>query len=281
MKFPDFRYRRPVTLAEALTALDEEGEAGQMLAGGQTLMPLLALRMAAPDCLIDLNWIAELGGVMVVEDRLRIGAMTRYVELEASDLIALHAPLIARALPFVAHVAIRNRGTIGGSTVLADPAAEIPACLLAMAAELELVSQRGTRRVPADDFFVGLYDTARTEDEILTAILLPLGSRVRIGFYEIARRHGDYALAGAAAFEGVNGLRVAIFGCDDRPVLAKSAACAVMAGEDVRVAAELLSNDVKSTDNLQGDAATRLTQAKVAFRRAIENLREANDGADC
>ena len=278
MKFPDFQYERPDSLQSALALLAEQGDGAQILAGGQTLMPLLALRMAAPDCLIDLNHVPELRGIVIEGGHLRIGAMTRYVELETSNLIAQHAPLIARALPHVAHVAIRNRGTIGGSAALADPAAEMPACLLAMAAGLELVSQSGTRRVPAGDFFRGLYDTARAEDEILSAILLPLEGDARVGFYEIARRHGDYALAGAAAYQGAEGLRVAMFGCDDRPVLAKSSAKAVMDGEDLAAAAELLGEDVAPTDNLQGDAETRLVQAKVAFRRAIADLREVRDG---
>lgn len=243
-------------------------------------MPVLAMRLAEPEVLIDLGRIENLRDIALEDGALRLGAMTRYVDLERSTLVAEHAPLIARALPYVAHVAIRNRGTIGGSVALADPAAEMPACMLALGAEIELTSTVGCRRVAAEDYFLGLYETAREDTEILTAICIPLAPERRVGFYEVARRHGDYALAGAAAVGDVEdgriqGLRVAMFGCDDLPVLAKTAAKAAETGV---LDGAGLEADVSPTSNINGEAHIRLAQARVAFRRAVTDLLGASHG---
>jgi aerobic carbon-monoxide dehydrogenase medium subunit len=251
-----------------------------LLAGGQTLMPVLAMRLAEPEVLIDLGRIENLRGIALEDDALRLGAMTRYVDLERSALVAEHAPLITRALPYVAHVAIRNRGTIGGSVALADPAAEMPACMLALGAEIELTSTEGNRWIAAEDYFLGLYETAREDTEILTAIRIPLAPERRVGFYEVARRHGDYALAGAAAVGDVEdgriqGLRVAMFGCDDLPVLAKTAAKAAETGV---LDGAWLEADVSPTSNINGEAHIRLAQARVAFRRAVTDLLGVSNG---
>ena len=155
MKAPDFEYHRPETLEAALALL--ASQEASPLAGGQSLMPMMNFRIAAPEVLVDLNAIKDLAGVELSGAWLRIGAMTRYQTLEVSDDIKTHAPLIARALPHIAHPAIRNRGTIGGSCALADPAAEMPALLLALGAVIELQSQGGSRRIAADDFFLGLW----------------------------------------------------------------------------------------------------------------------------
>ena len=148
--------------------------------------------------------------------------MTRYADLERDPKVSRHLPLVARVLPHIAHAAIRNRGTIGGSCALADPAAEMPAVLLALGGEVSLASARGTRRVAADDFFHGLYETARGEDELITAVHLPVSEDKRIGFHEITRRHGDYAMAGCvvAASRGLGEVRVALFGVSDRALRA-------------------------------------------------------------
>ncbi len=288
MKAPSFRYVRPTSLEEALDVLAQADGQAQILAGGQSLMPMLAMRIAAPEILVDINRIPELAGITLENDLVRIGALTRYVELEKSSVVAEHLPLIARALPHVAHVAIRNRGTIGGSLSLADPAAEMPACALALGAEIELVSKSGVRSVGAEDYFLGLYETARQPDEILAAVRFPAArSGSACGFYELSRRHGDFALAGAACTARVEGgalkdLRVAMFGCDDRPVLAKKAAAEVerrgTSPEALAAAAEVLAEDVAPTDNVNGDAETRLHYAKVVFRRAVAMLLESTRG---
>ena len=285
MKFPAFHYLRPTSVTKAVDQLAEHGDDARILAGGQTLMPVLAMRLAEPEVLIDLGRIESLRGIALEDGALRLGAMTRYVDLERSPLVAEHAPLIHCALPYVAHVAIRNRGTIGGSVALADPAAEMPACLLVLGAEFELTSSEGNRRVAAEDFFLGLYETACKETEILTAIHVPTSQKLalpgrRVGFYEIARRHGDYALAGAAATgrveDGrVRDLRVAMFGCDDRPILAIAAA---RLADEGAIDGEGLAEDISPTSNINGDAGMRLTHARVAFRRAVADLLAGQNG---
>lgn len=223
MKAPEFDYACPKTLCEALLLLDESGRDAVPLAGGQSLMPVLNFRLAAPDLLVDLNAVDELTGIVDAGDTIVIGAMTRYAELERSELVANHLPLIIKALPFIAHPAIRNRGTIGGSVALADPAAEMPALLLALDAEIIVASKNGERPIAADDFFLGLYETARQPDEIVKAVSIPkvMGAR-RFAFDELTRRHGDYAMVGlaAAAVEVApfQGLRLAFFGITDRAI---------------------------------------------------------------
>ena len=223
MKAPDFDYACPKTLREALALLDERGRDALPLAGGQSLMPVLNFRLAAPDLLVDLNAIDDLTGIVDQGEQIVIGAMTRYADLEPSEPVAQHLPLLRQALPFIAHPAIRNRGTIGGSVALADPAAELPALLLALDATIILASQQGERQVAADDFFLGLYETARRPGEIVKAVSIPkvLGAR-RFAFDELTRRHGDYAMVGlaatAAATAPFQDLRLAFFGIADRAV---------------------------------------------------------------
>ncbi len=221
MKAPDFDYACPKTLREALALLDENGRDVMPLAGGQSLMPVLNFRLAAPDLLVDLNAISELTGITDQNDQIVIGAMTRYADLETSEPVTRHLPLLKQALPFIAHPAIRNRGTIGGSVALADPAAEMPALLLALDATIILASTTGERQVAADNFFTGLYETARRPDEIVKAVSVPkaFGAR-RFAFDELTRRHGDYAMVGLAATVRATSpfqeLRLVFFGIADR-----------------------------------------------------------------
>ena len=279
MKAPDFRYERPDTVDAAVALLAAPGDRAQVLAGGQSLMPMLAMRLAAPELLVDINRIAALAGIDDIGGEVRVGAMTRYADLLRWPHLATRLPLLALALPHVAHVAIRNRGTIGGSLALADPAAELPACALALGASIELVSAHGTRIVAAADYFHGLYETARRDDELIAAVRFPAPVADAVfGFHEIARRHGDFALAGAAAAGLRQGgrlaaLSVALFGCDDRPVLAVHAAAVVLARGTappaLAAASEALAKDIQPGGTIHGDAETRLQQAKVAFRRAV------------
>ena len=173
MKAPKFSYTRADSVDHALELLDKHGEDARILAGGQSLMPTLNMRLSQPEILIDINRLDDLKGIRMDGDTVCIGALTRHVEVMNSDIVAEHLPLIAEAMPHVAHVAVRNRGTIGGSVALADPAAEMPACILALGATLVVQSSSGKREIPAEEFFHGLYETARTENELLVELRIP------------------------------------------------------------------------------------------------------------
>ncbi len=268
MKAPDFEYHRPETLDDALALLTDEDVAP--LAGGQSLMPMMNFRIASPNALIDLNRIDALAGIELSNGWLRIGAMTRYHALENAVDIAKHAPLFARALPFIAHPAIRNRGTIGGSCALADPAAELPALLLALGGEIELQSKDSTRCIPADAFFLGLYETARAENELVTAIRIPVAPEgQKVGFHEITRRHGDYAMAGCAvaASGDLSEVWVALFGVSDRALRASAAEAVLTDGGDIESAVAALDG-VEFAGDIHAGVATKRHLAGVALKRA-------------
>lgn len=229
MKAPAFRYARPESLDEAIGLLARHGAEARVLAGGQSLMPMLNLRMLAPAVLVDINRIAGVGEIRLRDETLEIGATARHSAVLYSDEVAQAAPLLKLALPHVAHLAVRNRGTHGGSCALADPAAELPACALALDASFVLRGRAGERRVPARDFFRGLYETALGPDELVVRVEYPRAQTGwRYGFDEVARRHGDFAIAGLAAAARVEGgrlreARLAFFGVADRPVLVTGA----------------------------------------------------------
>ena len=266
MKAASFTYHKPESVEAALDLLAADGAAA--LAGGQSLMPMMNFRLATPETLVDLNGLVDLAGVAVADGRLTIGAMTRYRELERSPEIAAHAPLIARALPMIAHPAIRNRGTIGGSCALADPAAEIPALLLALGGEIVLRSHSGERRVPAEAYFLGMFETARADNELVARIEIPLPpSGQRTGFHEIARRRGDYAMAGCAiaAAADLTDPRIALFGVADRPVRAKAAEAALPNDVDLAIAALA---ELEFSGDLHADETTKRHLAGIALQRA-------------
>lgn len=278
MKAPPFRYVRADSLDSALALLAEHGDDAQVLAGGQSLMPALNLRLAAPRLLVDINGLAGLTGISLAGDHLRIGALTRHAEVLASPLVREHAPLIAAAMPNVAHPAVRNRGTFGGSVAYADPAAEMPACVLALGATLVLQSRDGRREVAADDFFQGLYTTERRPDEILVEALIPRRPAARIAFDEVAKRHGDFAIVGLAGVGELDGatvrsLRLVYFGCEDRPKLAASAAAAAVGraldAVTIDAIATALQDDLDPVGNLLGSAATKRYLAGALTRRAL------------
>src|SRR2546430_4349426 len=175
MKAPRFAYARPASLAEALALLAEYKDDARVLAGGQSLVPMMNFRVAAPKVLVDINRIGSLGGIKVTRSFVRIGALTRHVELERSAEVAKHLPLVASAMPHIAHPAIRNRGTFGGSCALGDPAAELPACALALGATFIVAGKKGERRIAAEDFFRGLYATALKPGELLVAAEFQIG----------------------------------------------------------------------------------------------------------
>jgi carbon-monoxide dehydrogenase medium subunit len=243
-------------------------------------MPMLALRVAHAPILVDIGRIEALSGITESSVGLRIGALSRHAEVLDHALTARHAPLLCMALPHVAHPAIRNRGTIGGSLALADPAAEYPACALALDAQMEIAGSAGVRRVPAVEFFRGLYTTAIHEDEVLVAVNIP---SVRPGdqvfFDEISRRSGDYALAGLAAVCRADGeLRMAYLGCGDRPLRARTAESLMqqaLSGLFVPERArwlDALAADLDPASDLQADRDTRLHLAAVLAQRAARSF---------
>ena len=273
MKPAPFAYVRPECLEDAIGVLDEHGEDARVLAGGQTLMATLNMRLSAPAVLVDIGRVPGLAGIAETDDGLRIGAMTRHAEVEASDLVASHAPLIASAMPHIAHPAVRNRGTFGGSIALADPAAELPACAVALGARMTIAGKGGTRTVDADTFFRGLYETALEPGEVLTAVDVPgIGAGWRSGFMELARRHGDYAMIGLAAHvemeDGRFGQgRLVFFGAGERPVSAVRSA-ALLEGESWSDAlgariADALKEELDPFEDLNADAAMRRHLAGV------------------
>ncbi|WP_413721077.1 FAD binding domain-containing protein [Silicimonas sp. MF1-12-2] len=270
MKASRFSYARPETLDEALALMADDAAEPMALAGGQSLMPMMNFRVARPGVLVDLNRVPGLSGIEEIGGTVRIGAMTRYRDLAASDVVATRLPLVAAALPHIAHAAIRNRGTIGGSMALADPAAELPAVALALGATLHLVSKAGHRDVAADDYFLGAYDTALDTGELVAGVSFPAaGPADRFGFNEIVRRHGDYAMAGAVVAAAGGAVRVAFFAVGDGAMRcpgAEEALGADLSGIDAAVAA---LSDLAVSGDLNGDEATKRHLAGVALRRAV------------
>lgn len=276
LKAPAFRYRRPKRLDEALSLLASEGEGARLLAGGQSLVPALNMRLLEPKLLIDITGLAELRGIAESKGRLRLGALTRHCEL-SDPRIARLAPLLAAAQPFIAHAAIRNRGTLGGSLAHADPAAELPACAVALDAEFEIAGAKGRRRVAAQDFFRGVFETALAPGEILVAVEIPAPApETRFAFLELSRRQGDYALAGIAASASMSGgrasdPRLVFFGIGTRPVEAPKAAQALSGAgwKDSSAAIEALGREIEPAPDLHAGAAMKRQLAQVLLRRAV------------
>ena len=282
MKAPAFDYTRPGSVAEAVGLLARHGDGAKLIAGGQSLVPALNLRLLAPDILIDLGGLGELSGIAVEDGVLRLGAMTRHSELERSEAVARHAPLLRRAIAHVAHPAIRNRGTLGGNVANADPASELPACLVALEATIVVEGPDGIRRIPAEGFVTGVYETALEPTEMIVAVEVPLArGDERVSFAELSRRSGDYALVGLAARASVAAGRMAaprlvFFAVGGGPVLARAAAAAldgqVPDEAVIEAAAAALADDLDPEADLQVTAATRLYLARVLLRRAVAEL---------
>ena len=284
MKAPRFSYVRPESLKQVLELLAEHGDDACILAGGQSLMPVLNMRLSQPKLVIDINRIDALKGIALQGNVVRVGALTRHVEVMNSEIVARHLPLIAEAMPHVAHVAVRNRGTFGGSIALADPSAEMPACILALGATLVVESTRGRRSIAADDFFLGLYETARASDELLVEVLIPAQKRDHVSvFMELARRHGDFAIAGLACYarfehEIVREARLVYFGSETKPTLAAGAMAAI-AGKpwspaSHEAACVALAGDLDPIDNIFGSPKTKLHWQRVLTQRALDKAKE-------
>jgi carbon-monoxide dehydrogenase medium subunit len=267
VKAASFAYAKPRALAEALELLARPG--AKVLAGGQSLIPSLNMRLSAPELLVDITGLEELKGIRLDRDTVRVGALATHAEIGRSEVVRKHLPLLAEAVPHIAHPAIRNRGTIGGSLALADPAAEYPACVLALDATLVATGRKGERRIKASDFFKGLFETALKDSELLTAIEFNAQKKgEKSAFLELARRHGDYAIIGLAAFASNGTRRLAYFGAADRAVLAPNAAKA----KDLESAKAALEQDLQPPADLYHASQTKLHLAKVLLERAWTKL---------
>lgn len=282
MKAPRFSYVRPSSLTEALRLLAEKGPEARLLAGGQSLLAALAFRLSEPQVLIDISKLPELKGVTRAGGSIRIGAGTTHSALGREALVTTAVPLIAQAIPNIAHPAIRNRGTIGGSLAYADPAAELPACVVALEANLVARSAAGERRIKAADFFTGLFSTALEPAEILTAIEVPAAAaHDRFALVEVARRSGDYAMAGVAlkatiAGDRITAIRPVFFGLGDGPVLAQGAARALAGGaptaERIAAAKAALAKDLDPPGDQHGGPEMKRHLAGVVLERAIARI---------
>src|SRR5215469_15122292 len=286
MKLPEVEYEAPATAADAIDLLAEHQDEASVLAGGQSLIPLLALRLARPAILIDINGLAELSGVSATDGWVAVGAMTREYVAEESAVIAGSVPLLAAALPQIGHEAIRSRGTIGGSLAHADPSAELPAVALALDAEFVVHGASGERVIPAAEWFEGFLSTSRRADELLVEVRFPAATQgTGVAFQEVARRHGDFAIVGLAASltltdGAISDARLAFAGIADVPVRAADAED-LLAGE--RPSAELLEEaarrataDIDPPADLNGSPEYRKKVAATLVRRA---LRAAADNA--
>ena len=288
MKPAPFEYYCPRTLDEALELLANHGSDAKPLAGGQSLIPAMNFRLATPAVLVDINAIDALAYITPKEGpALRIGAMSRHRDLERSNVIAQQAPLVAQAMPYIAHAAIRTRGTLGGSLAHADPAAELPAVMLAVNASFTLTSRVRSRTVAADDFFIGLFTTAAEPGELLTVITIPAAPPGAFyAFQEISRRHGDFALAGVAAMLALDekgtvvDTRIALLSVADRPIRAKGAESLLLgqtpSAEAIRAAADVAAqDDVDPPGDIHASSRYRRQLVRTLTRRTLESLTPA------
>jgi len=287
MKLPPVDYEAPKTVSEAVDLLAEHQDQASVLAGGQSLIPLLALRLAHPAVLIDINGVDELSGVSMTDGWVAIGAMTREYVAEESETVATSVPLLAAALPLIGHEAIRSRGTIGGSLAHADPAAELPAVARALDAEFVVRGEPGERVIPAAEWFEGYLMTSRLPGELLVEVRFPAAGRgTGISFGEVARRHGDFAIVGLAASltlsEGtISDARLAFAGMSDVPVRATEAEDLLVgeapSAELFDEAARRATDDIDPPADLHGSSDYRRKIAAALVRRG---LRAAADNAD-
>jgi carbon-monoxide dehydrogenase medium subunit len=291
MKAPPFSYVRAATLADAFHQWRDAGPEGQLLAGGQSLLATLAFRLSEPGTLIDISRVRELRGIAQSGTMIRVGALTTHAELGRNELVRQHVPLLADAVPLIAHPAIRNRGTLGGSLAYADPAAELPACCVALDAMIVARNAADERRIPASEFFTGLYTTALKPNELIAAVEFPMakpGDRAAI--LELTRRSGDYAMAGvvAKAKRGGSALvtliepRIVFFGVGDRPVVAERAMTAAggkqVIPETVAAAQAALDTDLDPPADQHGGPQMKRHLARVLLARVLARV-AGQDGA--
>ena len=282
MKPAQFTYIRAESVDQVLDLLERSPGSAKILAGGQSLNPTLNMRLSAPDVLIDINDLDQLKGIKVEGDRLHVGSLTRHTELEQSELVARHTPLLAKAIGHVAHAAIRNRGTIGGNVSLADPASELPACCVALDASIAIQNKQSTRVVRARDYFRDLYETDLQENDLMTSISFPVAGETTVcAFREFVRRKGDFASTGLAVNAEIeNGVFTSFtpvfFAVANTPVLAAGVAQRLV---DVALTKERIEQAIAAVDDdvdITGDAymGTEMKRrlAKHYLREVIEEL---------
>jgi carbon-monoxide dehydrogenase medium subunit len=269
-----FEYHAPRTPEEAVGLLAELGDGAKVLAGGQSLVPILALRLTAFDHLVDLREVQGIRGIERSNGHVRIGAATTQATVERSDDVV---PLLAEATPLVGHVQIRNRGTVGGSIAHADPAAEYPAVALALDAELDVLGPSGPRTIAAADFFLGLWTTALAEDELLTAVRFPVwDGPCGFAVEELARRHGDFAIAGACVGIGPDRTAISLFGMGPTPIRATAAEAAAAGGASPEEIGRLAVDDLEDVPaDVHGSADYRRHVGAVVVARAWRRAKEA------
>ena len=282
MKAAAFDYVKPTALSDALSLLEQGGDDARLIAGGQTLLATLNMRLSEPSILIDITDVAELKGISVVGDKLRIGALVTHTEIEDSDLVAKHAPLLKAAAPHIAHRAIRNLGTWGGSLAYGDPAAEWPACSLTLQATMVIHGPSGERKISAKDFFIDLYTTSLEPDEILVATEIPLATANQVFyFHELARRHGDYAVAGLAAVaekQGsvLNNCVFTFFSVSSTPVMAVAAQDVVngqvINDQVIAKAVEAAREEIDAIADITNSAAAKTHLIGVLLERGLKHL---------
>jgi carbon-monoxide dehydrogenase medium subunit len=280
MKARAFLYRRPQGIDEALELLACDG--AQVLAGGQSLIPTLNMRLSSPEMLVDINRIDALRGINDRGETIRIGALVRHADVLESELITKRVPLLAMAIPHVAHMAVRNRGTTCGSLALADPSAEMPAIAVALGADIVLRKRGAVRSIPAREFFQGLYQTARNDDELIAEVILPVAQPDEVfGFSELSRRHGDFATVGVAVRarkvpRGLAALDVVFFGSEPAPLLSPSAQSltvdASLSDDALSEIARGVTRDMNPIDSHQGRGETKRRQAAVLLKRVLKDM---------
>ena len=290
MKPPRFEYAAPEKLDEAVALLSQHGDRAKILAGGQSLVPLLNFRLARPEMLVDVNRVTELAYVRPVQSSVAIGALTRQHTLERAEVIRTKLPIVAEACRLIGHLPIRHRGTVGGSLAHADPASELPAVMVALEAEMTVTRRGGRRTIPAEQFFTGMLTTALAPDELLTEIRVPgLPPRTGGAFIEIARRAGDFALVGIAALVTlddagrVSRARLALCGAGPTPIRAREAE-RVLVGErpDGRALDEAVDRLTAATDppsDIHASAAFRKKLARHVGQQALELAARRAGGA--
>ena len=282
MKAAAFEFERATSVQHARALLAQHGDDAKLIAGGQTLMATLNMRLSEPALLIDISSLTELREIKLTDTALRIGALTTHRDIEHSALVAAHAPLLTQAAPHVAHIAIRNVGTLGGSLAFADPAAEWPVCAVALHANIVIVGAAGEFRIPARQFFTDLYETQLGDDEIIVACEFPLqAAGTRNVFLELARRHGDYAIVGVAAVgqvsnETIQGLQLSYLGMGSTPILARAAAAAIegkpLTEVNIKAMNAALANELEPSSDLYTQTATKHHLARVLTLRALRQL---------
>ena len=286
MKPAPFLYSAPATLTEALALLNRHGDEAKVLAGGQSLIPVMNFRLAQPGMLVDLNGVGSLDFIRAEQDGLHIGAMTRQRRVERSHLVAEHSPLVYETMPFIAHPQIRNRGTFGGSIAHADPSAELPVIAVTLNARLRLQKEGSERWVHAPDFFTGLFATDLAPEEMLTEIVIPPPRpRTITAFTEFARRHGDYALVGVAAAltfapdATCTEARLVYLSVGEVPTVATQASALLqgetLTDEAIRAAAHAAAtHEIDPSDDIHATAAYKRHLAEVLTRRVLQTVKE-------